>query len=514
MINLQNILQTSSLGTKGKNSSSASAMNVGESVSGSEFENLLSAEVSSPVEQKSQDELLKLVNSLAKENNLSNEDALKLLQSEGAFNLDPATQKVMKGQEGLESALNQIKPVKIGVDVKKEVTLTEQDLKNLELIKDQVAVKQNSASNISEILNQLKGANESTQSVDEALPVDSQNIPGVEGAQEEGSPLDFIMKGSREKRAEMPLDLKNSKVMMPQHVLANSKQVANAQTQAPLLGSSEFLTMKNEVKKSAGNAESAELKIQNFLSENQAQIKGQAHAKMYGKEQNLLAQNIISKPSDLLLKDEVNKSSALKDELKVSEFKTNSELQAIRQEAILATSPEAILSKDSVQNNQVKANATFDMTQIKSSEPTEIMKQVSDYIQQSQLAGKDQLDLTVKHHELGQFKINVSKLQGQQHIDLQITTQSKEAHQFFVRHENDLMRNLVQSGIQLSDLRVVAAQSDLSPAHQSESKQFYQGSQDQNSSSKQWASFESHQFGDGRERRKELWEEYRSRLSA
>jgi hypothetical protein len=81
---------------------------------------------------------------------------------------------------------------------------------------------------------------------------------------------------------------------------------------------------------------------------------------LYGKEQNLLAQNIISKPSDLLLKDEMNKSSALKDELKVSEFKTNNELQAIRQEAILASSPEAVLSKDNVQNNQVKTNTTFE----------------------------------------------------------------------------------------------------------------------------------------------------------
>jgi hypothetical protein len=322
------------------------------------------------------------------------------------------------------------------------------------------------------------------------------------------------MKGSKEKSAEVPQEFKNNKLMMQNHLSQNSKQLGDAKTPAALLGSSDFVSLKDEVKKSVGKTENAELKIQNLLSENQAQVKGQAHAKMYGKEQNLLAQNVISKPSEFFLKDEINKSSAVKDELKVSEFKTNNELQAMRQEAILASSPEAVLSKDGVQNNQVKTNTTFDMTQIKSSEPTEIMKQVSDYIQQSQLASKDQLDLTVKHHELGQFKINVSKLQGQQHIDLQITTQSKEAHQFFVRHENDLMRNLIQSGIQLSDLRVVAAQSDVAPTHQSESKQFYQGSQDQNSSSKQYASFESHQFSDGRERRKELWDEYKSRLSA
>ena len=512
MINLQNILQTSSLGTKGKNSSS-SPMTVGENVSGSEFENLLNAEVSPNGATKSQDEILKLVDSLAKENNLSNEDVLKLLQGDSSLKTDPSLMKELKGQS-LESALNQAKPVKIGVQVNKEVALTEQDLKNLELIKDQVAVKQNSASNISEILNQLKGTKESINSAEDSIPVDSQNPSNIEGIQEEGSPLEFIMKGSKEKRAEIPHDLKATKTIPQQHLALNSKQMGDSKTAATLLGSSEFLSLKDEAKKSTGKVENAELKLQNLLSENQAQVKGQAHAKMYGKEQNLLAQNIISKPSDLLIKDEVNKSSALKDELKVSEFKTNNELQAIRQEAILASSPEAVLSKDNVQNNQVKTNTTFDMTQIKSSEPSEIMKQVSDYIQQSQLAGKDQLDLTVKHHELGQFKINVSKLQGQQHIDLQITTQSKEAHQFFVRHENDLMRNLIQSGIQLSDLRVVAAQGDIAPTHQSESKQFYQGSQDQNSSSKQWANFESHQFGDGRERRKELWEEYRSRLSA
>lgn len=512
MINLQNILQTSTLGTKGKNSSQ-SPIAVGENAVGSEFENLLNAEVSTSEAANGQAELMKLVNSFAKENNLSNEDALKLLQSEVGLKTDPTLSKEVNPQ-GLESLLNQPKPVKIGVDAKKEVTLTEQDFKNLELIKDQVAVKQNSASNISEILNQLKGAGESSKSLDDSLPVDSQKIPNIDGAQEEGSPLDFIMKGSKEKSAEVPQEFKNNKLMMQNHLSQNSKQLGDAKTPAALLGSSDFVSLKDEVKKSVGKTENAELKIQNLLSENQAQVKGQAHAKMYGKEQNLLAQNVISKPSEFFLKDEINKSSAVKDELKVSEFKTNNELQAMRQEAILASSPEAVLSKDGVQNNQVKTNTTFDMTQIKSSEPTEIMKQVSDYIQQSQLASKDQLDLTVKHHELGQFKINVSKLQGQQHIDLQITTQSKEAHQFFVRHENDLMRNLIQSGIQLSDLRVVAAQSDVAPTHQSESKQFYQGSQDQNSSSKQYASFESHQFSDGRERRKELWDEYKSRLSA
>jgi hypothetical protein len=105
---------------------------------------------------------------------------------------------------------------------------------------------------------------------------------------------------------------------------------------------------------------------------------------------------------------------------------------------------------------------------------------------------------------------------GLNQIDMQITTSSKEGHDFFVKNEVSLMKNLNQAGINLSDLRIISSMRESTPFGQSDSRQSSSFQQSQNGDSKQFTSFESRNFssGDGAERRKELWEEYQQRYGA
>ena len=515
MINLQNLLQTApskKASVKGENT--AQSLLGGNEViaENSEFANIMnqeaqlnaaSAEPELLQNTKVNPELLKMLSKNGDEvtpENLANLEKL-LNKSEQAQLVNPQV------SDGEKQALIR----KLGVSVNKEVKFSPEDIKNLELAKDQIIAGRKSSSNVQELLNQIKATNIQTEGEEviptQGLPNNQIQMEETEERKEISSPLEFLMNGTKEKKASAT-GLQNGITKSEVKTNGLNKNIS-AEEFVQLRGNSKLGV---DDKKVATNGKAEDAKLIDLMAMNQQGMKNKSLAQTYGREQGLLQNNIISKPIDLLNKDEKVKGIG-SDELKTSEFKVNNEVQSMKNDLLLGSAPLAIGAKESVET-QVKTAPTFDMVNIRSNNAEEIIKQVSDYIQQSQLAGKDQLDLTVKHQELGQFKINVSKLQGQNTIDMQITAQSKEAHQFFVRHESELVRSLTQSGIQLADLKVVASQSEIGSSSQSQSKQFYQGSQDQNSSSKQWASFESQQFGDGRERRKELWDEYRSRLSA
>lgn len=510
MINLQNLLQAAPTKKASVKGESTVESLIGENASvgsGAEFANIMGQQMISPEEgallqgTNVSPDLLKVLSQNGTE--VTPENLAKL---EKLLNKNDLAQ--LKKLMGSEQEVNT--PVrKIGVEIKKDVQLSEQDLKNLDLANQQIVAARKSPSNVQELLNQIQSTNVQDNS-ENVIPT-TKGMPNNQIQPEEmeeekkeiSSPLEFLMNGTnREKKANLAKPIE-----------------VGASPRKEIISAEEFVQMKGNLKVSGEESKLKDTerhndtKLLDLMAMNQQGLKNKTMTHAYGKEQNLLQNNIISKPIDLLNKDEKVKSFG-NEELKTSEFKVNNEVQSTKNDLLLGNTPVVIGAKE-LNENQVKTAPTFDMVNIKSNNADEIIKQVSDYIQQSQFAGKDQLDLTVKHQELGQFKINVTKLPGQNSIDMQITAQSKEAHQFFVRHESELVRSLTQSGIQLADLKVVAAQSEIGSTSQSQSKQFYQGSQDQNSSSKQWTSFESQQFGgDGRERRKELWDEYRSRLSA
>lgn len=511
MINLQNLLQTApkknAIGVKGENTATSS---MGEAEN-TEFANIIGQQIASSEE-----------GALLQNTNVSPELLKALAQNgeeatpENLANLEKLLNKnelaQLKNQAGLDGE-KQALIRKLGVEIKNDVQFTNEDLKNLKIAEEQIIASRKSPSNVQELLNQIKSTNIQEEDGEvvptRGMPNNQIQLKESDESKEISSPLEFLMNGSKDRKA-------SNGTSLEQDLMVKKDAKTSGLTQN--LSAEEFVQMRSNGKTNAEEQKipttnrHEETRLLDLMAMNQQNLKNKTMVQTYGKEQGLLQNNIISKPIDLLAKDEKVKGIG-NDELKTSEFKVNNEMQAMKNDLLMGGAPLAIGAKE-LNETQVKTAPTFDMVNIKSNNADEIIKQVSDYIQQSQLAGKDQIDLTVRHQELGQFKINVSKLQGQNTIDMQIIAQSKEAHQFFVRHESELVRSLTQSGIQLADLKVVASQSDIGASSQSQSKQFYQGSQDQNSSSKQWASFESQQFGDGRERRKELWDEYRSRLSA
>ena len=153
----------------------------------------------------------------------------------------------------------------------------------------------------------------------------------------------------------------------------------------------------------------------------------------------------------------------------------------------------------------------LDLSKMSPSNTDALIKKISDYIEQSQVGNKDSIDLTVRHDSLGQFKIQVNKPMGSQSLpmDMQITTTTAEGHEFFMKNEVSLMKNLSQAGIQLSDLRIVSG-ADSSSFAQNDSRQQSNQSQYGQAGQKENMNFDSGNFSEGSQRRRELWQEARA----
>lgn len=356
----------------------------------------------------------------------------------------------------------------------------------------QKAVTDNVAStsvNLDQLLNSLKGTE---GRVDETLlnkeEEDSQSIKGGDLKNtKSSSPLDFLIKESKGK------DVGAS-------VLNNSEPVTNDFTSKLGLSGEEFVN--NKVDKSfAKTTNGSVLTEQNFDPKEMVQKQMNQSMKAYGQKQSILNDSIIKNTKDLAFKDKKSKSNT--DELQTPDLKIGANLAMIKEPLI------PVMQKSEAGNNLIDTNNSgkvLDLSKIQTSNTTEIIKRISDYVEQSQLANKESLDLTVKHDSLGQFKIQVNRPMGNgpSQVDMQITTSTPEGHDFFVRNEIGLMKNLTQAGIQLSDLRIVSHSSESMNFGGNDSRQFNQ-SQQQNS--REFMSFDSGNHSQGSERRKALWEQ-------
>ncbi len=250
---------------------------------------------------------------------------------------------------------------------------------------------------------------------------------------------------------------------------------------------------------------SLEKKSLGMLGQNIPQINN------YGKGQNLLNDSMIRNTKDLAFKDTKKLKIEATDELKSPELKISNELSMIKESPLAGLQ----LKNSFVEENKTQVESkVLNLSNIDAKNTNEIIKTISDYVEQNQVANKSSMDLIVKHDSLGQFQIQVSKNNNQNQVDMQITTSSAEGHKFFVAHEADLMKNLQNAGVNLSDLRIISSMKESTPFSQSESKQFSSFQHEQNGDSKQFMSFESGDFRDGAQKRKSLWEEYQERYGA
>lgn len=379
--------------------------------------------------------------------------------------------------------------------------------KNVEVNVEQKITK--TSNNLDQLLNSLKGTQDNREVTEEEgynLPQDVRPIRGQRPANaglKTESPLDFLMNGSKTKDVTENVEIEKS---------------SDIET---LLGQKKMMTGEDYLK----NMESSEKKGAAKL----ALINGMElpknvnqNVKVYGQGVTLLSDPLIRNTKDLAFKDGNKGKHASVDEVRSPDMKVGAELSSIKQDVIPMIQNRENHGQQA--ETQTQGNQkVLDLGNINTSNTNEIIKRISDYVEQNQVANKSSLDLIVKHESLGEFKIQVSKMPSQSMspgsnlIDMQITTSSREGQDFFVKNEVSLMRNLNNAGINLSDLRIVSSMADSSSSGQTDSRQS-NSQHNTDSNSKQFAGFESGSFSsdssNGKERRKELWEEYQQRYGA
>ncbi|MEA9356811.1 hypothetical protein SHI21_11370 [Bacteriovorax sp. PP10] len=348
------------------------------------------------------------------------------------------------------------------------------------------------SSNLDQLLKTLKGDNAEVQIEGEVVSPEALKENQKAKA---GSPLDFLLKESKSSDVGM-VDSKESKLLQ-----TNPEMVSKLG-----LSSEDFLSHKADAK-DAKLATSD--KTMNLDGEFDLKAFGQKQMnqsmKAYGQKQNLLNDGVIRNTKDLAFGEK--KVKAGESELITPDMKIGADLSHMKDQFIPLVQKQEMAAQGATTQGSEKV---LDLSKINTSNTTEIIKKISDYIEQSQVANSNTMDLTVKHEALGQFKIQVNRPIGPgNQMDMQITTTTAEGHDFFMKNEIGLMKNLSQAGIQLSDLRIVSGGEGASLA--GDSRQQNNNSQSNSQAGREFMSFDS--AGDsshGADRRKELWQEARN----
>jgi hypothetical protein len=351
------------------------------------------------------------------------------------------------------------------------------------------------SSNLDQLLKTLKGDNAEVQIEGEAVSPESLKENQKAKA---GSPLDFLLKESKSSDVGM-VDSKESKLLQ-----TNPEMVSKLG-----LSSEDFLSHKADAKDAKESKLATSDKTMNLDGEFDLKAFGQKQMnqsmKAYGQKQNLLNDGVIRNTKDLAFGEK--KLKAGESELTTPDMKIGADLSHMKDQFIPLVQKQEMAAQGATTQGSEKV---LDLSKINTSNTTEIIKKISDYIEQSQVANSNTMDLTVKHEALGQFKIQVNRPIGPgNQMDMQITTSTAEGHDFFMKNEIGLMKNLSQAGIQLSDLRIVSGGENTSLA--GDSRQQNNNSQSNSQAGKEFMSFDS--AGDsshGADRRKELWQEARN----
>lgn len=350
------------------------------------------------------------------------------------------------------------------------------------------------STNLDQLLKTLKG--DAGQVEIEGEAVSPESLKQNQKAKS-GSPLDFLLKESKSSDVGA-VDSKESKLLQTNPELVSKLG----------LSSEDFLSQKAESKESKEAKLATAEKTMNLEGEFDLKAFGQKQMnqsmKAYGQKQNLLNDGVIRNTKDLAFGEK--KIKAGESELTTPDMKIGADLSHMKDQFIPLVQKQEMAAQNTTQDS----SKVLDLSKINTTNSTEIIKKISDYIEQSQVANSNTMDLTVKHEALGQFKIQVNRPIGPgNQMDMQITTTTAEGHDFFMKNEIGLMKNLSQAGIQLSDLRIVSGGESASFAG-NDSRQ--QNNNSQNSQSgREFMSFDA--AGDsshGAERRKELWQEARN----
>ena len=293
-----------------------------------------------------------------------------------------------------------------------------------------------------------------------------------------------------------------------------------------LLKNSEKNELKNilslPLNKSLGNKVNPDVERKMYFSENFVSTKmEQRKGKKSLVETQAKALNIFQKEQDLLDGDNnIKRNKVLnifKKNLESNNFK-NERFSEIS-ENIGSTTESHIPAEESAigSNNFEKINSTaksgnivkvVDLSSI--SNPNQVLKEVANYIEMSKIRDGKELEVIVSHDDLGKFKIHVQKGAGRT-VELHILVNSDNSYAFFNANEVNLLRNLSEKGISISDFKLIANDPMLGNKGNNFSDQNSSG----NDNGYERESDDGNNSHDqGQKRRDELWKQYKENLEA
>jgi flagellar hook-length control protein FliK len=164
-------------------------------------------------------------------------------------------------------------------------------------------------------------------------------------------------------------------------------------------------------------------------------------------------------------------------------------------------------------NSKSQSVKVLDLSNISS--PEKIIQEVTNYIEANKINSQTELEVVVNHKDLGQFKVHAQKSGGDM-VDLKIMTASAEGQKFFEAQEVNLLKSLNNNGVKVSDFKLSMNSSSVSNSSNSGSGQDnFSGSNNsgaEGQNSRQYSGNSSFS-GNGRERREELWSQYREKFN-
>jgi hypothetical protein len=232
---------------------------------------------------------------------------------------------------------------------------------------------------------------------------------------------------------------------------------------------------------------------------------------MFQKEQSVLGEDGIIKRK---AETNFNTSNVKTDSLAKEKVVASSDgANIVKNESVDLNNVESISAKPRVETSVSMASAStdtkvIDLSNVQSKE--QVISEITKYIETSKVQNSRELDLVVTHKELGQFRVNASRSGGEM-VDLKIMTTTNEANNFFNQNETNLLRSLASSGVKVSDIRISMSEAN---AHASGNDSAGQNNSGNGSGSARNYSGGDNSQNQGRQRRNELWENYRERLGA
>ncbi len=144
---------------------------------------------------------------------------------------------------------------------------------------------------------------------------------------------------------------------------------------------------------------------------------------------------------------------------------------------------------------------TFDMSQIKTSNPDKIMTAITDYIVQAKAAKEPTVSMRMNHDQLGMIDITVSRV-GHANADavaINIGAHSMEGKNFFQQNSKDLFSHLSHAGINVSDMKVEV------PSQTAKSEFDMNGQNQKGAGQERQFGSESNQRRHDSQKREDLW---------